>query len=62
MKQIMLNGMRYLAEGAVPSKGLYPYTCSAFVQTSKGIFPVRTQAKLYAIAMILRGEHHAPKI
>jgi len=57
MRPIWLNNKLYHAETARPSTGLYPYTCSAFMDTTKGLFPVRTQVKLYYLALVLRGEY-----
>jgi len=56
MRPLWLDGKKYHAEAARPSSGPYPYTCSAFIETTKGLFPVRTQVKLYHLALILRGE------
>jgi len=56
MRPIWLDGKKYHAEAARVSTGLYPYTCSAMIETIRGIFPVRTQVKLYYLALVLRGE------
>ena len=54
MRPIWLDGKKYHAEGARPSTGPYPYTCTAFSETSKGLVPVRTKIKLYELSRILR--------
>jgi len=56
MQPIWLNGKKYYAEAARPSSGIHPHTCSAFIKTSEGMMPVKTQAKLYCLALILKGE------
>jgi hypothetical protein len=56
MVAVWLNNKRYEASSPRKHTGLYPYTCDAFIQTARGLFPVRTQIKLYEIAQILRGE------
>lgn len=56
MQPVWLEGKKYFAEGARPSTGLFPWTCTAFRATPVGLFPVKTQSKLYTLSKILRRE------
>ena len=54
MASIWLNKKRYEAFAPRPANGIY--TCDAFMKTTKGYVPIRSETKLYELAKILKGE------